>query len=64
MPLASPAASPEQAAAEASDAPAAAGKGEDEPVLTEAQAAKQPEGNVGGEGAPTVTGRAAQEKTK
>jgi cytochrome c len=32
-----------------------------EPVQTEAQAAKQPEGNIGGEGAPTVSGREAQE---
>ena len=55
---------PEQVAAEAADMPAAGTKGEDEPVLNEAQAAKQPEGNVGGEGAPEVTGRAEQEKTK
>jgi len=34
---------------------------EKEPVQTEAQAAKQPEGNIGGEGAPAVAGRAGQE---
>jgi cytochrome c len=43
------------ASAETSNAPA-----EKEPVPTEAQAAQQPKGNVGGEGAPTVTGRAEQ----
>lgn len=58
------AASPEAAAAEASDQPAAPGKGEDEPVLTEGQAAKQPEGRVMGEGTPETAGRAAQDKTK
>jgi len=31
-------------------------------IITEADAAKQPEGNVGGPGAPTVAGRAGQEK--
>ena len=55
---------PEQVAAEASDLPAAGDKAADQPILTEADAAKQPEGNVGGEGAPAVTGRAGQEKTK
>jgi cytochrome c len=59
-----PAASPEQAAAEAADAPAPPGKGEDEPVLTEAEAAKQPVGRVMGEGAPAVAGREGQAKTK
>ena len=63
MPLpAAPAASPEAAAAEKSDA--IPGKAEDEPVPTEAEAAAQPKGNVGGEGAPAVTGRAEQTKTK
>ncbi|HEY6916892.1 MAG TPA: cytochrome c family protein [Allosphingosinicella sp.] len=56
-------ASPEKAAAEASDQPAAAEKAKDQPVPTEAGAAKQPAGNVGGEGAPSVAGRAGQEKT-
>jgi cytochrome c len=59
-----PAASPEQQAAEASDAPATAEKAENEPVLNEGQVAAQPKGNVGGEGAPAVTGRAEQTKTK
>lgn len=53
---------PEQAAAEASDLPAAGDKAGDQPILTEADAAKQPVGNVGGEGAPSVAGRAGQEK--
>ncbi|QPQ54810.1 cytochrome c family protein [Allosphingosinicella flava] len=63
LPLpAAPAASPEAAAAEKSDA--IPGKAPDEPVLNEGDAAKQPEGNVGGEGAPSVAGRAGQEKGK
>lgn len=37
-------------------------KAEDEPVLTEQQVAKSPEGNVGGEGAPKVTGTSEQER--
>ncbi len=37
-------------------------KAENEPVVTEQQAAKQPAGNVGGEGAPAVTGTSAQER--
>jgi cytochrome c len=54
---------PAQAAAEAGDqSQAAADKGEDEPVLTEGQAAKQPEGRVMGEGAPAVAGREGQAK--
>ncbi len=57
-----PAAGAAVAAAEKSDAPASADKAENEPVLNEAQVAKQPEGNVGGEGAPSVTGRAGQER--
>jgi cytochrome c len=59
------------AAAPAGDAKAAAeagnavpGKAVDQPVPTEGQAAAQPKGNVGGEGAPTVAGRAGQTKTK
>lgn len=52
---------PAEAAAEKADA-AVPGKAEDEPVLNEAQAAKQPEGNIGGEGAPSVTGAAKQER--
>jgi cytochrome c len=58
------AANPAQAAAEAADQPAAGDKAEDEPVLTEGQAAKQPEGRVMGEGAPTTAGREEQAKTK
>jgi len=37
-------------------------KGENEPVITEQQAAKQPKGNIGGEGAPSVTGTSKQER--
>ena len=64
-PLALPApqaapASPEKAAAEAADQPAAGGKAKDQPVQTEQQAAPN---KVGGDGAPAVAGRAAQEKT-
>ena len=58
---------PAAVAAEAADMPAVgegSGKGESEPVLTEGQAAQQPKGNVGGEGAPAVAGRAGQEKGK
>jgi cytochrome c len=57
------AANPAAAAAEKSDAPAAAEKGEDEPVLTEGQAAKQPEGRVMGDASP-VAGREGQSKAK
>lgn len=64
LPLpAAPAASAAGNAAEASDAPATAEKAENEPVLTEGDVAKQPKGNVGGEGAPSVAGRAGQTKT-
>jgi len=62
LPLPAAPASPEQAAAEASDAPAAAEKAEDEPIQTEGQAAQQPKGNVAGEGAPSVSGTAEQTK--
>jgi cytochrome c len=55
-----PAATPAAAAAEKSDA--VPGKATDQPVLNEGQAGKQPGGNVGGEGAPAVTGTAKQEK--
>jgi cytochrome c len=58
LPAAPAAASAETAAG------AQGGKAEDEPVLTEAQAAKQPEGRVGGEGAPAVAGSEGQAKTK
>jgi len=55
--------SPAQAAAEAGDQTQAAGdKGEDEPVLTEGQAAKQPEGRVLGDAATTTAGREGQAK--
>jgi cytochrome c len=57
------AANPAKAAAEASDQPGAGTKGENEPVLNQADLAKQPEGNAGGEGIPEVAGRAGQEKT-
>ena len=53
---------PAEVAAEESDMPAAGDKGESEPVLTEGQAAAQPEETVEGEGAPSVAGRAGQEK--
>ncbi len=57
--------SPAQAAAENADQTQAAGdKGEDEPVLTEGQAAKQPEGRVMHEGAPSTSGREEQAKNK
>lgn len=62
LPLPTAPASPAVKAAEAADAPAAAEKAENEPVLTEGQAAKQPVGHVGGEGAPAVAGNAAQTK--
>jgi len=53
LPSAPAAAAPAEKAAEASDLPAAAEKGENEPVLSEAQAAKQPGGHVGGDAAQT-----------
>jgi cytochrome c len=46
--------SPERAAAEAKDDAQKAGN---EPVQTEAQAAKQPKGNIAGEAAPATSGR-------
>jgi cytochrome c len=52
-------ASPEKAAAEASDQPAAAGKAKDQPVQTEQQATPN---KVGGDAAPSVAGREGQEK--
>ncbi|HWH18158.1 MAG TPA: cytochrome c family protein, partial [Allosphingosinicella sp.] len=58
------AANPAEAAAEAAGQPAAADKGEKEPVLTEGEAAKQPEGRVMGEGAPATSGREGQAKGK
>ncbi|MDB5698587.1 MAG: cytochrome c family protein [Alphaproteobacteria bacterium] len=61
LPLPTAPATPAAAAAEASDAPAAAEKAENEPILNEAQAART---KVGGEGAPTVAGRAEQTKIK
>jgi cytochrome c len=64
LPAAPSAASADIKAAEASDLPAAAEKGETEPVLTEGQAAVQPKGRVGGEGAPTVAGTSEQTKVK
>lgn len=56
---ADPAANPAKAAAEKADQPAAGGKAEDEPVLNEQQAGPN---RIGGDGAPSVTGRAGQEK--
>ena len=53
LPSAPAAAAPAEKAAEASDLPAAAEKAENEPVLSEAQAAKQPGGHVGGDAAQT-----------
>ena len=57
-------ANPAEAAAEGADQNAGGDKGENEPVLTEDQAAKQPEGRVGGEAATGVAGREAQSKNK
>lgn len=56
------AANPAAAASEASGA-GAPGKAGDQPVLNEAQAAKGGAANIGGEGAPSVTGNAQQTKT-
>ncbi|HET9639648.1 MAG TPA: cytochrome c family protein [Allosphingosinicella sp.] len=58
-PQAAPEANPAKAAAEKADQPAGADKGETEPVLNEQQATPN---NVGGDGAPSVAGRAGQEK--
>jgi cytochrome c len=44
-------ASPEEEAARAADAPAAGDMGTPQPVLNEADVARQPEGNIGGPGA-------------
>jgi cytochrome c len=59
-----PAASPAVVAAEASDAPAAGEKAKDQPVLSEAEAARQPVGRVGGGGAPAVAGTSEQTKER
>jgi cytochrome c len=62
MPLPAPQAapaSPAKAAAEAADQPAAGDKAKDQPVQTEQQATPN---KVGGEGAPSVAGRAEQTK--
>lgn len=65
LPLPAPQAAPAapagdpKAAAEKADQPAAGGKAEDEPVLNEQQAGPN---RIGGEGAPSVAGRAGQEK--
>jgi cytochrome c len=53
---------PAEVAADAADQPAGGDKAEKEPILNEAQVARQPEGNVGGEGAPAVTGTSKQER--
>jgi cytochrome c len=55
---------PAEVAAEKADMGALGDKAEDEPVLTEGQAAKQPVGKVQGPGAPTTAGREGQAKTK
>ena len=60
LPLPAAPAAPAKAAAEAAGQPAAGDKAKDQPVQTEGQAAAQPHGNVGGEGAPAVTGTSAQ----
>ena len=39
-------------------------KAENEPIITEQQAAKQPKGNVNGEGAPSVDGGSDQQKVR
>ena len=39
-------------------------KGENEPIITEQQAAKAPAGNIGGEGAPKINGAADQEQPR
>lgn len=51
---------PAAPAADAASAPAE-GEASKEPVQTEAQAAKQPEGNIAGPAAPATSGRAEQE---
>ncbi len=58
-PQAAPEANPAKAAAEKADQPAAGDKAETEPVLNEQQAIPN---RIGGEGAPSVAGRAGQEK--
>jgi cytochrome c len=55
---------PAQVAAEVADLPAGGDKGEDEPILTEGQAAVQPEGRVMGEAATNTAGREEQAKQK
>jgi cytochrome c len=63
LPAAPPAgaASPEKAAAEGKDS-ADTQKAANVPVPTEAQAAKQPQGNIKGEAAPATSGSAAQQR--
>ena len=56
------AANPAAAASEAADQGAGGDKGENEPVLTEGQAAKQPEGRVQGDAATATAGREGQSK--
>jgi cytochrome c len=55
-------AAPAQAAAAPAEESGNAATAADEPVLNEGQAAKQPVGHVAGEGAPAVSGTAAQTK--
>ena len=61
LPKAPPAgaASDAKAAAEGKDQPDV--KAKNQPVQSEAQAAKQPAGNIAGEGAPSVDGRSVQQ---
>lgn len=59
LPAAPAAAADPKAAAEKADQPAAGGKAETEPVLNEQQATPN---RVGGDAAPSVAGRAGQEK--
>ena len=55
---------PAAAKAEQADMPALGDKGEDEPILTEDQAAKQPVGRVMGDAATKSAGREGQAKNK
>ncbi len=62
-PLPLPAVPAEPTAGVGGDKPAdAAGKAPDVPVADEKAAAAQPQGNIGGEGAPEVTGTAKRDK--
>lgn len=62
LPLPTPQAAPAAAAAEKAGQPAAGDKAEKEPVKTEQQAAQGKGGDVGGDAATAVAGRAGQTK--